>query len=289
MSNFKIFKQIKYVYFFYNFKTKLCNAVRTPFMKLNFKRLLNYKYNDKNDNIGALFKKKKIKFEILKKGDFKGEIGKFKFLFGKSKINVISIINHLIKKYNFKNYLEVGVSDGNTFNNVMINCKVGIDPYPSKECSSKNIFLMTSDEYFNYIEEKLESQKKFDIIFLDGLCLEEQMDKDINNALNHLNDNGIILFKNCNPPNKSHQKQNFLNNGLYTFWNGTTWKSYVKLKMTRNDLSMYVVNCEWGIGIIKKGKQKLYPMIKNLKYTDLDTNRENILNLISIYDFLTIF
>ena len=50
-------------------------------------------------NKGAIYKNKKINFEIFKKGNLKGEIGHFNFSHGYHKINRTSIINHLIKKY----------------------------------------------------------------------------------------------------------------------------------------------------------------------------------------------
>ena len=56
--------------------------------------------------------------------------------------------------------------------------------------------------------------------------------------------------------------------------------------MNDPNLSMNVINCEWGLGIIQKGKQKCYPKINNLEYKHLDQDRANLLNLISIYDFL---
>ena len=59
--------------------------------------------------------------------------------------------------------------------------------------------------------------------------------------------------------------------------------------MNNKYLEMRVLNCEMGLGIIKKGKQKCYKNIKNLKYNDLDNDRENMLNLISTYEFLQLY
>ena len=56
--------------------------------------------------------------------------------------------------------------------------------------------------------------------------------------------------------------------------------------MNDPNLNMNVINCEWGLGIIQKGKQKCYQKINNLEYKNLDQDRANMLNLISIYDFL---
>lgn len=277
-----IFKQTKYIFFYYNDKTKLCNAVRSPFYKQNFKPLINYPYFNNELNIGALVKNNNIKFEIFKKGDLKGEIGIFNLSYGSDYINRSSIINHLIYKYNFYNYLEIGVNDGLNFNKINIKNKIGIEPYPSKDCI-KNILFMTSDEYFEFISN---SNLKFDIIFIDGINQEYQMNKDINNSLKFLNDNGFIILKNCNPPNKTHQQINIFNNGISTFSNGTSWRSFVNLRINNPNLHMSVINCEWGLGIIQKGKQKCYNLKEKLNYKHLDIDRDNILNLISVYEFL---
>jgi hypothetical protein len=178
-----VYKQITYLYFYYNDRTKLCESVRNIFVKNNFYNLLYYNIDfDDNSlaNKGAKYKNKKIIYEIFKKGDIKGEIGKFKFSYGKDKINRTSIINHLIKKYNVKNYLEIGIRDGANFNQIKLKNKYGVDPEPSSDCKGESIFLMTSDEYFDYIKE---SKIKFDLIFIDGLHLEEQVTKDIQNSL----------------------------------------------------------------------------------------------------------
>jgi hypothetical protein len=282
-----LFKQINTIFFYYNGKTKLCNAVRTPFFKQNFKSLLYIPLLENKVNKGAIYKNKKINFEIFKKGNLKGEIGHFNFSHGYHKINRTSIINHLIKKYDLKTYLEIGVSDGINLNKVIIPDKIGIDPEPTSECKLiKNMFLMTSDEYFEHISN---SNKKFDIIFIDGLHLEEQVTKDIQNSLKHLNDNGFIIMHDCNPPSKFHQRSEYYNNGKYTEWNGTVWYSYAKLRINEPNLKMHVINCDWGVGILQKGKQQCYPKIENLRYTNLDSDRANLLNLLSVHEFLTIY
>ncbi len=282
-----LFKQINTIFFFYNGKTKLCNAVRTPFFKQNFKSLLYVPLLENKVNKGAIYKNKKINFEIFKKGNLKGEIGHFNFSHGYHKINRTTIINHLIKKYDLKTYLEIGVRDGINLNKIIIPDKIGVDPEPTSECKLiKNMFLMTSDEYFEYISN---SNKKFDIIFIDGLHLEEQVTKDIQNSLKHLNDNGFIIMHDCNPPSKFHQRSEYYHNGKYSEWNGTVWYSYAKLRMNEPNLKMHVINCDWGVGILQKGEQKCYPKIDKLNYTNLDSDRANLLNLLSIYEFLTIY
>lgn len=282
-----VYKQIKSIYFYYNFKTKLCDAVRRPFLKQNFHTNLYIELNkfdnyQKITNIGAIHKNKKILCEILKKGDIKGENELFKFSYGKDISSSCSIINHLIYKYKLNNYLEIGVEDGTTFNKINIKNKIGIDPIPSKECLYKNIYLMTSDEYFEFNNK----QNKFDIIFIDGSKIESQVNKDIQNSLSILSDKGFIILKNCNPLRKINQRNSFFLDGKYLPWNGTVWRSYANLRMNNPKLKMNVINCDWGIGIIQNGKQECYKKIDDLKFNHLDGDRYNLLNLISIYDFL---
>ena len=94
----------------------------------------------------------------------------------------------------------------------------------------------------------------------------------------------------CNPPTKFHQRKKYeLKNKKTPEWNGTVWKSYVKLRMDNPNLNMCVVDCDWGIGIIHKGNQKTLRKIKNFEYKYLNSDREKILNLISIYEFLCLY
>ena len=83
------------------------------------------------------------------------------------------------KKYN--SYLEIGCDRNQSFSNIKIEKKVGVDPVEG------GTHKMTSDEFFNI------NKDMFDIIFIDGLHEYYQVIKDIENSLNFLNDNGVIL------------------------------------------------------------------------------------------------
>ena len=149
--------------------------------------------------------------------------------------------------------------------------------------ANPNVLRLTSDQF--YKKNKL----KFDIIFIDGSHLENQVDKDIRNSLNFLNKKGIIVMHDCNPPSKFHQRENYEVDGEFPSWNGTTWKSFAKLRMKESNLSMFCVDCDWGVGIIKKGKQKLYKKMNELSYTLISNHRKELMNLISVSNFLKKF
>jgi len=80
-------------------------------------------------------------------------------------------------------YLEIGVSKGDTFKNVNLTHKCGVDPKPKFDIDdfSGNFFefyKMTSDEFF--LNNNCDP---FDVIFIDGLHTFEQTFRDFINSL----------------------------------------------------------------------------------------------------------
>ncbi len=194
------------------------------------------------------------------------------------------MLNHIVSKRDYKKYLEIGVRDANkgNFNKIEIDYKIGVDPEPRTRQS--NIVELTSDDFFKVNKEK------YDIIFIDGLHLEEQVDKDIVNSLDALNENGIVLLHDCNPPTEFHQRDKYEVNGKFPAWNGTVWRSIAKVRMTRTDLKVQVVDTDWGVGIIEKSEnQELFPETKDLNYKFLDTNRKKLLNIIDTDTFFKMY
>ena len=149
------------------------------------------------------------------------------------------IIQSLIDKIGAKKYLEVGVSAGENFREIKCDTKVGVDPEPNTPAT----IHVTSDDFFKTNKEK------FDVIFIDGLHHADQVYRDIANALLCLNDDGYIVCHDMNPELEQHQVIPF-NGGI---WNGDCWKAYVQLRQERDDLAMYVVDTDYGCGVIKKG------------------------------------
>lgn len=137
------------------------------------------------------------------------------------------VINHVSKSDD--KYLEIGVENGYTFNNVHFLNKVGVDPLPHFE--SEDLVLKTSDDYFLQ-NESIDEGKKFDIVFIDGLHQYDQVVKDINNSIRFLNENGKILLDDIIPLNYDEQlkvpvKHEIKNGILKTLipWTGDVWKT----------------------------------------------------------------
>lgn len=191
------------------------------------------------------------------------------------------ILNYLIKNCDFKSYLEIGVENPER-NFRLITCenKTGVDPNPAA-CAD---YVMTSDEFFkSYCRNRT-----FDLIFIDGLHLEKQAKQDITNSLQHLNTNGIIVVHDCNPMKETTQYEY---QAEYK-WNGTVWKAFAELRMTRPDLQMQCVDCDHGCGIIKVGRQEVYAkatLEQAKEYSFLERHRKELLNLITLEQFEKIY
>lgn len=205
------------------------------------------------------------------------------------------IINFLINLVDGKIYLEIGVRNPlENFDKIDIKKKYSIDP--GVEFKSNPVdFKLTSDEFFKKLENNKLSIKndiKFDVIFIDGLHLSEQVEKDIENGLKFLSDKGLIILHDCNPPTEFHQRENyyFRNSPAKGYWNGTTWKAFYKFRHNK-ELYSICFNNDWGVGVLSKKELPFFNRIedeiqnKYFEYSILDSNRKDFLNLIEFNEW----
>jgi hypothetical protein len=203
------------------------------------------------------------------------------------------IINHIAKSLNRKiTYLEIGVRNPNdNFNLIKADVKYSVDP--GVEFLENPVdFKMTSDEFFNQLRDSvvLNIMTRFDIIFVDGLHLADQVERDIENALCFIKDDGFIILHDCNPPSEFHAREEYsyqISPAMNT-WNGTTWKAFFKARL-RKDIFSCCVDSDWGVGIISKTiNLGDHSKVSNSYYEfkTFEQNRKDSLNLISFDEFL---
>jgi hypothetical protein len=166
----------------------------------------------------------------------------------KHNITRYDAINKLIKFHNLSNptYLEIGVWKGETFKNINSNNKDGVDPGQYCDCDYVN-YKMTSDDFFkNHIN------KKYDIIFIDGLHTAYQVSKDIYNSINNLTDGGWIILDDVYPHCEYEQERlNLRKSGPQT---GDVWKAVYNILDTIieiSDVIHFIDNTERGNFIFK--------------------------------------
>ena len=180
------------------------------------------------------------------------------------------ILQEIINLKQYKNYLEIGCDRNQSFSNIKIAKRIGVDPVEG------GTHKMTSDDFF------LNNKENFDIVFIDGLHQYEQVMKDIQNSLKFLNNNGVILLHDCLPRTLWNQITPRINSD----WNGDVWKSIVHCR-TIPHIDTYTFIADRGIGVIfnrnNRNLLKIDPKkdFKNLKYKDYFINHENYMNLIN--------
>lgn len=191
------------------------------------------------------------------------------------KIRRSAILNTLADKYGYQAYLEIG--QGQREQNLdWIQCRirVGVDPEPKLNAA----FQMTSDDFFTL------NNDTFDLVFVDGLHHSGQVERDILNALAILNDNGSIVVHDCNPLAEEYQR--VPRPKKPKSWTGDVWKAWVKFRASRPDLTMFVIDVDFGCGVIRRGSQETIKIPDPLTYSQLASHRAEWLNLVSVQDFL---
>lgn len=201
------------------------------------------------------------------------------------------IIRHLIEKRGYKSYLEIGVLGNETYNSLpTLDVKHSVDP------NGQAVFNMTSDEFF-----KSYCHRTYDIIFIDGLHLSEQVTKDIENSLTHLNEGGIIVCHDCLPSAEYEQLREGISGKP---WTGDVWKAFANLKAERTDLVMSVIDTDYGCGIIERlddvrprsnfdarllsSLVTIKPIDSNYTWDFFCKHRDNIMGVITVEQFLSI-
>jgi predicted O-methyltransferase YrrM len=81
------------------------------------------------------------------------------------------IIQKFINQINAKKYLEIGMGSGINFHTIECDYKVCVDPTPTEPVT----YTLTSDDFF------IQNNETFDVVFIDGLHMSEQVYLDILN------------------------------------------------------------------------------------------------------------
>ena len=183
----------------------------------------------------------------------------------------------LVKRFNYKSYLEIGVQSGANFRAIPCAHKVGVDPDPRSDANVR----LTSDEYFQRYT------LKFDLIFIDGLHEHAQVRRDIENSLHVLNPGGTIVCHDLNPASEAMQQVP----RVQEEWTGDCWRAWMHFRHYAwlMNLQMFVIDTDYGCGIIQLGvasTQKV-PDTTLWSYAQFAERKQELLNLISPERFLT--
>ena len=196
-----------------------------------------------------------------------------------------TLINSLININKYNSYLEIGIEDGNTFQEIELENKIGVEPTP--QYNNENIIVDTSDNFFE------NNTTNFDCIFIDGMHQSDYVLKDLNNSIKFLNDNGTIIIDDILPLNKEEQnnkpldyyyKDNILKSKCN--WTGDVWKVIYELLLNYDEyiknFSYYENNNYRGIFSLKLKDKFSITNINNYSY---DKDFKHYLELLQINNF----
>lgn len=143
-------------------------------------------------------------------------------------------LNALVQGIGARSYLEIGVDEGRTFENIVCPERCGVDPSPKFDTSrlpeGATFFLATSDEFFG----GLGSERAFDVVFIDGLHTFDQAYRDLLNALARARPR-VVMIDDTVPqdqvaaiPDQAASLKRRLELGLSGwYWQGDVWKVVV--------------------------------------------------------------
>jgi hypothetical protein len=226
-------------------------------------------------------------------------------------MNRTEVIQRILDKKKARTYLEIGVDCGDNYFPIKARKKIAVDP--DFKFSKKSKIRWALRNPYNMLAKycKLSSDNYFagtknyyqlDVVFIDGLHTYQQSLKDVNNSLSNLKENGVIVIDDCNPPHEAAAyPADSLNHavslnlpGWDGVWCGDVWKTICYLRSNRKDLRIFVLNCDFGLGIITRGESDnclnlSEQDIDKMTYEEFSQNRNKLLNLmdeIFLFDFL---
>ncbi len=227
-------------------------------------------------------------------------------------MNRLKAIQLLMKYKQLKNYLEIGVFNGHIFFRIKSKLKIAVDPdftFDKLRIFGKIIlnplniynkyFKKTSDLFFEKDAASLLSNNKIEISLIDGMHEYDFSTRDVENVLEYLSKDGVIIMHDCNPLTKKAacSFEDWKQRDFEGTWNGDVWKTILYLQCTRQDVQVFVLDCDHGLGFVTKTNEpsKLLPYTKDqiqaLTYEDFDKNRAEFINLKSpdyFYDYFKI-
>jgi len=145
----------------------------------------------------------------------------------------IDFLASLVQRHNFQSYLEIGCCRNDCFSRIQAPRKVGVDP------NSGGTVRATSDQFF------ASNTETFDLVFIDGLHLAEQVVRDVQHSLRFLNPGGVIVLHDCLPLDAIAQ----FRRRSSRVWNGDVWKALAEVR-TWDHVDTATCLIDEGLGIV---------------------------------------
>ncbi|HET8838043.1 MAG TPA: class I SAM-dependent methyltransferase [Flavobacteriaceae bacterium] len=180
--------------------------------------------------------------------------------------NKENIINEIIERQGFENYLEIGYDEGLNFDRIKCREKYSVDPVGHAH------FQGTSDDFFSVNKEV------FDIIFIDGLHISDQVQRDIINSMAFLSEDGAIVIHDTIP--KTKEMQEVPRNTKE--WTGNVWRAVIGFHKQHSDVKLLTYKSDYGLTVIYPNGNKFVDLFEDKETTweYFDKNKKELLKIV---------
>lgn len=159
----------------------------------------------------------------------------FNWEWEKKHFNRIALVNLLCSTKLDGSYLEIGCQGNICFDAVPMIDKIGVDP------ESGGTHKEYSDDFF------AANDKKFDVIFIDGLHVYDQVRRDVVNSIKSLKPGGWIAIHDMLPHDAVSEHVPNISSGA---WYGDVWKVAFELTATPG-IDFKIIKIDAGIGLLR--------------------------------------
>ncbi|MGI8840701.1 MAG: class I SAM-dependent methyltransferase [Caulobacteraceae bacterium] len=150
--------------------------------------------------------------------------------------NRISLVNLLLSRNPGGAYLEIGCASNTLFDAVMAKRKTGVDPV------SGGTHRQTSDAFF-----AANPDARFDVVFIDGLHLYDQVRRDLVNSLRAVGKGGWVALHDMLPRDWIEEHVPPLSTAG---WTGDGWKVAFEL-IASPDVDFRLLAIDHGVGVVR--------------------------------------
>lgn len=206
-------------------------------------------------------------------------------------------INQALKLIEGETYVEIGVRNGESFRAVHASRKIGVDPTitsgMSKLRSGEELYVQTSDDFFNETASTVLETNSIDVALIDGLHVYQQALRDLLNLERYMNPAGVVVMDDLNPRSSELATPRPMEG---VPWNGDVWKVAAFLRSERPDLTLITLDADQGVGLVTgfnsnagTPSAQTIQRYEDLDYSYLEENRRQLLGLRAPESLNTLF
>ncbi|MFZ5524746.1 MAG: class I SAM-dependent methyltransferase [Pseudomonadota bacterium] len=159
----------------------------------------------------------------------------FDWNWGSVHFNRVALVNLLCASKLDGSYLEIGCQGNILFDAVPMTNKIGIDP---KEGGTHKEY---SDDFF------IKNTEYFDVIFIDGLHVYDQVRRDVVNSIKFLKPDGWVAIHDMLPDDAISEHVPMISRGP---WFGDVWKVAFELASSTG-IEFKLIKIDAGVGLFR--------------------------------------